>query len=659
METAKGKTREEIINRLADRIDSFEQYNQPHSRLMAALAWHLARRFGLAAADTDAIVEAAMLHDIGLYAMSPAYHSLPRPLGFEARLDLWRHPVIGEQQMAKRDAMRHAQLLVRWHHEWWNGSGYPDMLAFEDIPIGARILRAVELYSALLCDRPYRAALSEQQAIDALTSSAGIECDPYVVKALLALLGELHAAIEQPETVQAVEAHAHQIEHDHPSDIEQPPVSEPAAEDEPLAHVLTAHEAPTLFPTSTDQPFEAPASHSEPQEASEQSSAHFQAIDAEPSEPRAQQAPEPPPSTVVSDLTVQPAPAEPETPRSVPRIGLLLSRAQSTDVANSYSSQWRSWIGSRYNKKTLLGFQASVLRQIEFRSIAIPCLNEARLDLYLKAWGKLIFANDPRAWAGAVARATVEATEPLGEDIITRILEDVYVPGVRLANPDLRHWFSETDAWWMDNLRRNIDRLEDQLMQAQALTLGLQTGDYALSFDDETRDLRRPLTTVYWRLAGRAFSAPGSHPHNRSFNQPVDEFIKNARADLLLLSSPSSRPSAHPSAYMDRGGAEERSEWREAWVRGGRDEAHSQMKAVVPSQSRRSYLASVDRLLRPASHFRTWAIEHQEPGLATAQDLVELIKEHRPVKATYSKDVTEVAGGLRSYIIVAEKSSAR
>ena len=199
METAKGKTREETINRLADRIDKFEKYTQPHSRLMAELAGHLARRFGLSSPDIDAITEAAMLHDIGLYAMSPAYHALPRPLSFEARLDLWRHPVIGEQQMAKRDSTRHAQLLVRWHHEWWNGSGYPDMLAFEDIPLGARILRAVELCAALLSDRPYRDAQNEQQVVAALSSSAGIECDPYIVKALLALLDELLADIHRQE----------------------------------------------------------------------------------------------------------------------------------------------------------------------------------------------------------------------------------------------------------------------------------------------------------------------------------------------------------------------------------------------------------------------------------------------------------------------------
>ena len=663
METAKGKTREEIINRLADRIDSFEKYSQPHSRLMAALALHLARRFGLAAADVDAIVEAAMLHDIGLYAMSPSYHPLPRPLAFEARLDLWRHPVIGEQQMAKRDAMRHAQLLVRWHHEWWNGSGYPDMLAFEDIPIGARILRAVELYSALICDRPYREALNEQQAIEALTSSAGVECDPYVVKALLSLLDELQAAVEDAEAVRVAETQAAQSERQPARDVEPSPVSELAAEDQPLAHVLAEPEAsmtiPASLPDGIDQPSDVAASNLEPRPdpraATEQPNAYFQAIDAEPFETHQQQVFEPPSSPFAPEPAVQPAPQDIEPPRSVPWVELLLSKAQSTvpstDSAQSNSPEWRAWIGSRYNKKTLLGFQASVLRQIEFRSIAIPYLSEARLDLYLKAWGRLIFANDPRAWAGTVARATVEATEPLGEEIIARLLEDVYVPGSRLENAALRRWFGETDSWWLDNLRRNIDRLDDQLMQAQAMMLGLQTGDYALSFNDETLELRRPLTTVFWRLAGRALSAPGAQSHSRSFNQPVEEFIRHARADLLLLSAPSSQ--------MDRGIAEERSEWRETWVKGASADTDRKPGHAMTPQSRQSYLASIERLLRPASHFRTWAIEYQEPGLAGVQELVDLIKEHRPVKATYSKDVTEVAGGLRSYIIVAEKTASR
>jgi hypothetical protein len=309
------------------------------------------------------------------------------------------------------------------------------------------------------------------------------------------------------------------------------------------------------------------------------------------------------------------------------------------------AGEWRGWRASSYNKKTLVGFQASVLRQIEFRSISIPFWNDARLDLYLKAWAKVIFANDPRAWASTVARAQVEAGPPITEEVITHVLQDVYVPGARLANPDLRRWFSETDAWWMDNLRRNIDGLEDQLARAQAMTLGLQTGDYALSFDDETRELRRPLTTVFWRLAGRAMAGPASQPSNRSFCLPVEEFIRQARADVLFLSL--------PSGHSDRGGAEARNDWRESWVNGA---AAEKTKTATP-QSKQSHLNSIERLLRLATNYRTWAIEYQEPGLASALDLIELIKEYRPVRATYSKDVTEVAGGLRSYIIVGEKSS--
>jgi hypothetical protein len=642
VETAKGKTREETINRLADRIDSFEKYTQPHSRLMAELAGHLARRFGLATSDCDAITEAAMLHDIGLYTMSPAYCALPRPLSFEARLDLWRHPVIGEQQMAKRDAKRHSQLLVRWHHEWWNGSGYPDMLAFEDIPIGARILRAVELCAALLSDRPYREALSEEQALEALGSSAGIECDPHVVKCLLALLNELQAvnhhseppAIAEAPTVAALPQQLPLLEHPDAGES----VSVLSASD-------TSGERLSDDPLSTPKTID-PSRSSAPRPWGEGLRAFVQTSPQQP-----EQSTEPALDSTQTGTDVSPpVPAHIEAAPAPSLIESLLASARSDEIGTGDSQQWRGWKGSRYNWKTLLGFQASVLRQLEFRSIAIPFWSEARLDWYLKAWGKLIFANDPRGWAGIVARANVEATHPLGEDTITSILENVYIPGVRLVNPDLRRWFSETDAWWMDNLRRNIETIDDNLTRAQAVTLGLQTGDYALSFDDVTLDLRRPLTTVFWRLAGRAFAGPAGQPHSRAFNQPAEDFIKQARADLLYLRSPSS--------HTDRGGAEARSEWREVWAAGtaGNEAARVSLSATAP-QSKQSYLASLDRLLRSASSFKTWAVEYQEPGLATPQDIVELIKEYRQVKATYSKDVTEVAGGLRSYIIVAERSS--
>jgi ribosomal protein L12E/L44/L45/RPP1/RPP2 len=620
VEIAKGKTRDEIITRVAERIDSFEKYSHPHSRVMAELSARLARRMGLIQADINAIAEAASLHDIGLYAMNPAYHSSPGPLKFEERMDLWRHPIIGEQQMAKRDASRQSQLLVRWHHEWWNGTGYPDMLAFEDIPIGARILRAVELYSALTSDRPYRAAIEDGQAVEALKSSAGIECDPYVVKALIALLEDLRA---EPVLAEAPPPAAEQTL------LQQ---AEFSPEPQPVAAAQVAPETPLQAIESRDYSQETTAGGDDPATAQPPVEAQ------RPEQPQAE-ARQP-------QISLVPPPALPARPSAC--VDELLARARSKGLATEDSPDLRGWSGSRYNRKSLLGFEASVLRQIEFHSVAIPLSGWARLDWYLKAWGKLILSNDPRAWAAAASRAMVESRAPLTEDQISELLRDVYIPGSRLTNPHIRRWFGETDSWWMDNLRRNLDAIEDQTLRAQAIMLGLQTGDYALSFNEETLDLRRPLTTVFWRLAGRAFGGPPGHPHNRSYNQPIEEFVRQARTDLLYLNL----PPAHSELY----GSEARTEWREAWARrsDGRGPADL-VKLTTAPQSRHTYLAMIDRLLRASAHIKTWAIEYQEVGLAFASDVSEIIKDHRPVQTTYSKDLTEVAGGLRNYIIVAER----
>jgi hypothetical protein len=658
VETAKGKSREETITRLAERIDRFEKYSPPHARVMAELAARLARRLGLGQSDINSIAEAAFLHDIGLYSMSPAYHSSPGPLSFDERMDLWRHSIIGEQQMSKRDATRHAQLLVRWHHEWWNGSGYPDMLAFEDIPIGARILRAVELYSALTSDRPYRAALAEDQALDTLATSAGIECDPYVVKALLALLDDLRATAREAASreaeareAEAREADASDVAPATIQEIEQPP---DGAEPEASAATSTAPDSERLLDSQSSFDEHPQSAEIEPHSA-EAPEIHPEIH----SETRpADRAQEPTIETARQPAGDRAAPPEAQGQAPLPSIEtlgsveMLISRAKAKGLGAEDTADWREWAGSKYNERSLFGFEASVLRQIEFRSIAIPLCGRARLDWYLKIWGKLVMSNDPRAWAAASARAMIEARDLIDEEQISRLLEEIYVPGVRLANPHLCQWFGEMDSWWMDNLRRNVERLEDETMRAQALVLGMQTGDYALSFTDATRELRRPLTTVFWRLAGRALAGPKGHPHNRSYNQPADEFIKRARADLLYLTL--------PPAHSEMAGDEARSQWREAWVRGNDGQTVDELlRLMTAPQSKRAYLAMADRLLDAAAHIKTWAIGYQEVGLVSARDISELIKEHRPVLATYSKDLTEVAGGLRSYIIVAEKDRTK
>jgi len=95
--------------------------------------------------------------------------------------------LLSEREAAESGADRGAQLLVRWHHEWWNGNGYPDGLRFEQIPLGARILRVADAYASLTDARPFREAYSERQAREHLLEWTGLEFDPRVVKALLAL----------------------------------------------------------------------------------------------------------------------------------------------------------------------------------------------------------------------------------------------------------------------------------------------------------------------------------------------------------------------------------------------------------------------------------------------------------------------------------------
>src|SRR6185369_14639171 len=128
-------------------------------------------------------------------------------LSNEERIDLARHPVIGEREASRVGADRAAQLLVRWHHEWWNGQGYPDALRREEIPLAARILRVADSYAALTDARPFRPALSVEKAKREIADHAGIEFDPAVVNAFLSLefLPELESFAIENELLSAEE----------------------------------------------------------------------------------------------------------------------------------------------------------------------------------------------------------------------------------------------------------------------------------------------------------------------------------------------------------------------------------------------------------------------------------------------------------------------
>jgi HD-GYP domain-containing protein (c-di-GMP phosphodiesterase class II) len=193
----------EVFVELASVSDRFEAYRHPHALRIARLADEVAKLFKLGRQDRLSLRIAALAHDMGEVAMGRDYIKRAGPLSPEERLDLARHPLIGEHEAAQSGADRGAQLLVRWHQEWWNGTGYPDALEREQIPLAARILRVADAYASLTDSRPFRPALTQEEARRHLTEWAGLEFDPRVTEAFLSLesIEELRSfAVTQTET---------------------------------------------------------------------------------------------------------------------------------------------------------------------------------------------------------------------------------------------------------------------------------------------------------------------------------------------------------------------------------------------------------------------------------------------------------------------------
>jgi HD-GYP domain-containing protein (c-di-GMP phosphodiesterase class II) len=177
----------EVFRDLSVGADEFEGYANPHASRIAVIADQIGRSFNLGSRDRFSLRIAALAHDLGEVVMNRDYIRRPGSLSDDEKIDLARHPLLGEREAAGAGADRGAQLLVRWHHEWWNGNGYPDGLRFEQIPLGARILRVADGYASLTDARPFRKAFTERQAREHLLEWTGLEFDPRVVRALLSL----------------------------------------------------------------------------------------------------------------------------------------------------------------------------------------------------------------------------------------------------------------------------------------------------------------------------------------------------------------------------------------------------------------------------------------------------------------------------------------
>jgi response regulator RpfG family c-di-GMP phosphodiesterase len=154
------------------------------------LATAVARRLDLSDDPVRSLRLAAIFHDIGKVSVSEEVLNKRGPLTESERLQVERHTVVGEGILSSVEFLADVRPLVRHAHERWDGAGYPDGLAGEAIPLGARILHACDAYDAMTAERPYREQLSREDAREQLAASAGSQFDPRVVTALLAVLGE-------------------------------------------------------------------------------------------------------------------------------------------------------------------------------------------------------------------------------------------------------------------------------------------------------------------------------------------------------------------------------------------------------------------------------------------------------------------------------------
>lgn len=173
---------------LSAALEAKDPYTARHSHSIAKPAEAVGRRLGMDRDELRTLRYGAAFHDIGKLATPRSILHKPGPLTDEERAMLAEHTVIGERILAPIEFLRPVLPLVRHAHERWDGRGYPDGLAGEAIPLGARVLFGCDAHDTMTTDRPYRAAMTEQAACEELRKGAGSQFDPAVVEALLAVL---------------------------------------------------------------------------------------------------------------------------------------------------------------------------------------------------------------------------------------------------------------------------------------------------------------------------------------------------------------------------------------------------------------------------------------------------------------------------------------
>jgi putative nucleotidyltransferase with HDIG domain len=175
------------LEALARTIDANSPWTAGHSERVTRLAIAIGRRMDLSEAELERLHRGGLLHDVGKISIPRSILDKPAPLTTEEMALVREHPVVGARILEPIHAFGNVLDIVRHHHEWFDGRGYPDRLAGVGIPFLARVVAVADVYDALVSSRPYRSGWSVQQAKALIARRSGEQFDPAVVRSFLVL----------------------------------------------------------------------------------------------------------------------------------------------------------------------------------------------------------------------------------------------------------------------------------------------------------------------------------------------------------------------------------------------------------------------------------------------------------------------------------------
>ncbi|MBN1600017.1 MAG: HD domain-containing protein [Chitinispirillaceae bacterium] len=183
-----GRIQASLINTIRALVYALEAkdgYTSGHSQRVADISASIARELSLPQDTVDKIVLAALVHDIGKIGIKESILHKPDGLNKDEQKEIQKHPEIGERIMGPVVEDEEILKYIRYHHGRFDGSGYPDTLSGYQIPLGARILAVADSFEAMTSERPYRKAMSDEEAFAELVRGKGDQFDPEVVEAFL------------------------------------------------------------------------------------------------------------------------------------------------------------------------------------------------------------------------------------------------------------------------------------------------------------------------------------------------------------------------------------------------------------------------------------------------------------------------------------------